>query len=134
MTSDPLALVVALGARCRALILVRMVLMHELSVAIAAFDLTIGPEFQIDHRVTQRATAAIAGDLVTIDIDDFRRRNGAHRHKAQLTQGGWPSLTESRAARQMNKAPPPRFSEGAGGKGVISVRGDAPTRIREPPH
>lgn len=87
MPSDRLALVIAFEARCRALVLVRVVLVHELAVAIAALDLTIGPKFQIDQRVTQRATAAIAGDLVTIDIDDFGRRNGAHRYKAQLTQG-----------------------------------------------
>lgn len=78
---------IAFWSRGRAQIFVRVVLMNELAVAIAAFDFAIGPQFQIDQRMPQRATAAIAGDLVTIDIDDFGRRNGAHRHKAQLTQG-----------------------------------------------
>lgn len=61
----------AFRARRRIMIIVGVALVNELAVAIAAFGRAVFAEVVIGQRMTERAAAAIAGDLVGVDIDDF---------------------------------------------------------------
>ncbi|MCR6659263.1 MAG: hypothetical protein NVV72_07920 [Asticcacaulis sp.] len=49
----------------------RVILMHELAVAVTAFGCAVLAQFVIGQGVAQRAAATVAGDLVAVDIDDF---------------------------------------------------------------
>ncbi len=88
----------AFGARRRIDIVVRMVLIDELAVAITAFGRAVFAQVIIGQGMTERAAAAVAGDLVGVDIDDFGGRDDIAHDALYLAEKPLPILKTIRLA------------------------------------
>jgi hypothetical protein len=58
------------------MVIVGVALVDELAVAIAAFGCAVFAEIILGQRMAERAAAAVAGDLVGVNINDFGGRDG----------------------------------------------------------